>query len=302
MTYYEILEVSPTASQEVIVAAFRVKAKKVHPDTVADHRKTWAEEQFKLVNEAYWILSDPDTRAEYDQYLSEIVLPVDEQRDDSRPQSTTAPAHKSAPRNPSIKRGFIWVGIVLMAIVLRIYTQPPPPVPFTGDTVDEAIEAALEISDRPTPAIGIPDDWSLHETNGGIVAVPPEFIEQSMTWGTYFRASTASGILATEDTVMTDFDMDTLGRGDWISEPYAVTSVRMGDWEGKRYEFFYHTESEPNEYGWTFEDGEAAIVMVLLNKDNARFRYFSASTIRGSEVYFLDDFMKAADYYLELNS
>lgn len=67
--YYEILEVDVHASKEIIDKAFKVLAKKYHPDTQQDDKKEWAEEQFKLLNEAYEILSDDEKRKIYTKEL-----------------------------------------------------------------------------------------------------------------------------------------------------------------------------------------------------------------------------------------
>ena len=68
--YYEILEVDIHASSEVIDKAFKVLAKKYHPDMQEDEsKKEWAEEQFKQLNEAYEILSDKVKREEYTKEL-----------------------------------------------------------------------------------------------------------------------------------------------------------------------------------------------------------------------------------------
>ena len=65
---YDILEVSPKASIEVIERAYRVLAKRYHPDTAAEYMsRAEAEEMMKRLNEAYEILSNPVLRANYDQ-------------------------------------------------------------------------------------------------------------------------------------------------------------------------------------------------------------------------------------------
>ncbi len=66
MDYYEILEIERTASQEAIKKAYRKLALKYHPDRNPDDKE--AEERFKLINEAYQVLSDEEKRAVYDRY------------------------------------------------------------------------------------------------------------------------------------------------------------------------------------------------------------------------------------------
>lgn len=64
--YYEILEVSKTASVEEIKKAYRKKAIQYHPDRNPDD--TEAEEKFKEAAEAYEVLSDQNKRTRYDQF------------------------------------------------------------------------------------------------------------------------------------------------------------------------------------------------------------------------------------------
>lgn len=64
--YYEVLGVSKTAGDEEIKKAYRVLAKKYHPDMNPDDAA--AAEKFKEASEAYAVLSDPEKRRQYDQY------------------------------------------------------------------------------------------------------------------------------------------------------------------------------------------------------------------------------------------
>lgn len=64
--YYQILEVNENASYEVIEKAYRVLAKKYHPDIWPKDKIYFAESKFKEITEAYNILSNNDLRAEYD--------------------------------------------------------------------------------------------------------------------------------------------------------------------------------------------------------------------------------------------
>ena len=68
--YYKILGVAPKATPEEIRSAFRKKARETHPDVAKD--KVRGAEQFKEVNEAYEVLSDPAKRAKYDQMGQEV--------------------------------------------------------------------------------------------------------------------------------------------------------------------------------------------------------------------------------------
>ncbi len=63
--YYETLGVSRNSDKDDIKQAFRRLARKYHPDVNKD---PGAEETFKEINRAYEVLSEPETRARYDQF------------------------------------------------------------------------------------------------------------------------------------------------------------------------------------------------------------------------------------------
>ena len=63
--YYEVLGLSKGASDEEIKRAFRKLAKQYHPDV---NKEPGAEEKFKEIGEAYAVLSDPQKKAQYDQF------------------------------------------------------------------------------------------------------------------------------------------------------------------------------------------------------------------------------------------
>jgi len=64
--YYETLHVAKAAAQDEIRKSYRKLARKYHPDLNPGDKA--AEERFKLVQEAYDVLSDPKKRQMYDQY------------------------------------------------------------------------------------------------------------------------------------------------------------------------------------------------------------------------------------------
>ncbi|MHB9026761.1 MAG: J domain-containing protein [Armatimonadota bacterium] len=84
--YYEILQVHPRAHQEVIKRAYRtiVRLLQAHPDLGGSH------EEAIRVNEAYQILSHPDTRQAYDA--------AREQRRQAQAAAQRTPQQRPAPR------------------------------------------------------------------------------------------------------------------------------------------------------------------------------------------------------------
>jgi curved DNA-binding protein CbpA len=60
--YYEILQISPNAEPETIQRVYRLLAQRCHPD----NQETGNAGQFRMISEAYQVLSDPVRRAQYD--------------------------------------------------------------------------------------------------------------------------------------------------------------------------------------------------------------------------------------------
>ena len=63
--YYEILEVNPKASKEVMEKAYKVLVKKYHPDLYEGQERIYAEQKLRDINEAYKILTDDFLREQY---------------------------------------------------------------------------------------------------------------------------------------------------------------------------------------------------------------------------------------------
>ena len=61
--YWSLLGLTPDADQETLKRAFRREARRWHPDLNGNDLQ--AEERFKLVNEAYAVLSNPDRKTEW---------------------------------------------------------------------------------------------------------------------------------------------------------------------------------------------------------------------------------------------
>src|ERR1700719_3673102 len=63
--YYELLGIARTADEQEIKKAFRVLARRLHPDV---SEEADAEVRFREVSEAYEALSNAETRQLYDRY------------------------------------------------------------------------------------------------------------------------------------------------------------------------------------------------------------------------------------------
>jgi curved DNA-binding protein len=67
--YYQLLGVSRSADAKDIQRAYRKLARKYHPDV---NKQAGAEDKFKQISEAYHVLTDPESRAQYDRYGPEF--------------------------------------------------------------------------------------------------------------------------------------------------------------------------------------------------------------------------------------
>lgn len=66
-TLYELLGADPAASQDQLKAAYRRRARQLHPDL---NRNQEAGGEMRRLNQAWAILSDPDARRHYDEELA----------------------------------------------------------------------------------------------------------------------------------------------------------------------------------------------------------------------------------------
>lgn len=72
MNYYEILKIPRTASKQQIKSSYKKLVKQYHPDLYVGD-KNFAEQKIKEINEAYAILSHPEKKLAYDEYLNLTV-------------------------------------------------------------------------------------------------------------------------------------------------------------------------------------------------------------------------------------
>jgi curved DNA-binding protein CbpA len=75
VNYYDLLQIHPRAEMETVHRVYRLFAARYHPD----NRQTGDAERFRIIREAYDVLSDAESRAEYDRQLEEnqpAALPI----------------------------------------------------------------------------------------------------------------------------------------------------------------------------------------------------------------------------------
>lgn len=117
---YDILQVSPKASSEVIQAAYRVLARTVHPDVSA---AVDAEKQTRRLNAAHHVLSDPFRRAAYDASRAEAERlaasrrpKIDARRAPSPPADTRDYPTQRAPATTML----VWAATASVAVTIVV--------------------------------------------------------------------------------------------------------------------------------------------------------------------------------------
>ena len=104
--YYEILQIHPRAEAEVIRAAYRILARKYHPDHGGDARRMIA------INDAWDVLGDPARRAAYDSLRAAATAaptpaPAPRPEGGAQPSSGVSPAASHAGPPPGRPSGTV---------------------------------------------------------------------------------------------------------------------------------------------------------------------------------------------------
>jgi hypothetical protein len=117
---YEALGVAHDATREEIAAAYRARAKELHPDTRPSG--TDASDRFARVGVAYRVLADPDQRARYDASLVAPPEPAPVASEATAPGPPPAPVEPRRPQRLSRKaaRWCAWGGGVLVVLGLVV--------------------------------------------------------------------------------------------------------------------------------------------------------------------------------------
>lgn len=147
--YYAILGVPPSASLEEIKKAYRAIVRKVHPDVLPGAGTAML---FRLVHEAYTVLSDPERRAEYDR--------LREARWGSPEALVQAEVLLSRPALPALAAPQV-LYVLLTLQPARPAAGPRPPLhlclvidrsnSMKGPRLEQAKAAAMELADHLEP-------------------------------------------------------------------------------------------------------------------------------------------------------
>jgi hypothetical protein len=105
--YYRILQVDPSADPDVIQAAYRRLASRLHPDAAGRSDGTPDAERMAALNAAYAVLSDPAQRSRYDASMglsARLPAAPAAQRSPSQPPAGTRQEIRPMPYSAEISR------------------------------------------------------------------------------------------------------------------------------------------------------------------------------------------------------
>ncbi len=128
--FYYILGADINSSYDEIKEAYRKLSKKFHPDLNPDDE--YFETQFRQINEAYEILSDPVKRKKYDSALKKAnANPIDEEFERRRQQTGKYEPYKRRSVTYRFKRGpgvgtsilLIVVGLIFAAYLVKSFSN-----------------------------------------------------------------------------------------------------------------------------------------------------------------------------------
>ncbi|SEF12051.1 DnaJ domain-containing protein [Burkholderia sp. WP9] len=136
-THYDNLRVARSAPPEVIRAAYKALSQRYHPDKNSSADATRI---MKILNEAYAVLGDAESRRRYDETLSaEAAEPARETANET-PRAETSDFQKFNTRDsewvytrkgfepgragaaPKLRHGWMWAGGILLVVVVRLLT------------------------------------------------------------------------------------------------------------------------------------------------------------------------------------
>lgn len=123
--YYEILGVSPNATDKIIRVAYKAQCMEFHPDRYHENDAT---ERMQEINEAYEILSDKEKRKSYDEDLSgnfdssQQSSVVSREGSGSETQNNKSPVEGMVLETPGSEDGAGNFGIIAILVCYTVLT------------------------------------------------------------------------------------------------------------------------------------------------------------------------------------
>ncbi len=138
MNPYDVLEVSPNASQKEVKQAYHRLARRWHPDTNNGEASRYAAEQMLQINEAWQLIGTIESRTRFD--VSQSQIPEDIQIDRSHYSAAAqqnvraqAQAEADTQRRTMLSLGpfvlgiFLLAGVVISSVLLSSQDAEPTP-------------------------------------------------------------------------------------------------------------------------------------------------------------------------------
>nr|WP_315235351.1 J domain-containing protein [uncultured Albidiferax sp.] len=145
MNYYELLEVSPNASKEVLRAAYKSLMQRHHPDK---HQADSAmANRAALIAQAYGVLSDAGQRAAYDAQLKQTAVRP------ALPTGYTAPRPRRTAAPATTSNWYLWLlAIVILAAGGLMWSLSSKKKPAPPAATAMLVAGAPALPDKPLSA------------------------------------------------------------------------------------------------------------------------------------------------------
>ena len=166
-THYEILGVRPAATAEQIRHAYYDKARLLHPDGYAGQPEAEAASRRAMqdVNEAWRVLREPASRADYDRALRQRSVPAERPRVAQPTEDLDRPYPRRAAEpgdlTVSLVRAAPWVAVLIMLGAIVVFTAFARKSDDAHDLVGKCINTTA----------GMPEEAPCDEPNDGRVVL-----------------------------------------------------------------------------------------------------------------------------------
>ena len=179
MNYYEILEIHPKASKEVVKAAYKSLMQRYHPDKNPNNAE--AARHAARIAQAYGVISDESQRAIYDLQLQEQLqeqLKTQFKEQAAKvyakvPENYNFPLRKTAPNRPAVEKNNAWFAWLLIFVILLsgflilfLKKEKPPETHLRAETESGAstLNPALNPALKNNPADSEPQTQTQAQT------------------------------------------------------------------------------------------------------------------------------------------